>query len=601
MTVSKGLRVAQHVLEAVREGSGPLLNPTTTTATATATTAAGSSTAVGLENGIWWLVGTRDVASGSCVAVTNASRCARYIQYPDVRVPVLSKELDVLSVCMADRASIVGVLISVPAHQEHLVSFQQEEEMGGTQSLRSIARSFLSRLEDHSNVRPIPATLSCIGIVSDRQKKPVFLSWSSLEPVGFETFDFDFGFSEREELVEPFTIKASVKYVHPEAASQDLAATLLMAFDQLVKSGIVLVDSLQVGATVDGRGFVDARSVPEAAMKTMLKKKKVFVNFSGVDFAEGERTLDLVFSCDEGSVVPVDYTIDRIPLTADGKSIDAAAIQHRIGKLALLDPSVITAGQDGTLVSIRDVWMHGWHFPSLLFKDEKLKKEIAPRLGFATVDPSVYDSTKLARVHAFVPSLIGSWEVATVAGNYLYYHYNHDAFNDKGWGCAYRSLQTLFSWFILNGFTDRTVPSLPEIQETLVAVGDKPKKFIGSREWIGAFEISVVLNQLLGLDSRIIRVESGKDLPSQYCALREHFVTVGTPVMFGGGQLAYTCLGVARDSVKGEVRFLILDPHYVGDDVPKAIVSKGWCNWKTVELFKADSFYNLCLPQKLYT
>ena len=28
-----------------------------------------------------------------------------------------------------------------------------------------------------------------------------------------------------------------------------------------------------------------------------------------------------------------------------------------------------------------------------------------------------------------------------VAGDYLYYHYMQDKFNDKGWGCAYRSLQ----------------------------------------------------------------------------------------------------------------------------------------------------------------
>lgn len=37
--------------------------------------------------------------------------------------------------------------------------------------------------------------------------------------------------------------------------------------------------------------------------------------------------------------------------------------------------------------------------------------------------------------------------VSLVQGNYLYYHYMHDNINDSGWGCAYRSLQTIFSWF----------------------------------------------------------------------------------------------------------------------------------------------------------
>ena len=28
----------------------------------------------------------------------------------------------------------------------------------------------------------------------------------------------------------------------------------------------------------------------------------------------------------------------------------------------------------------------------------------------------------------------------TVQGDYLYYHYMQDSFDDNGWGCAYRSM-----------------------------------------------------------------------------------------------------------------------------------------------------------------
>lgn len=34
-------------------------------------------------------------------------------------------------------------------------------------------------------------------------------------------------------------------------------------------------------------------------------------------------------------------------------------------------------------------------------------------------------------------------------GIYEYYHYSDQSFNDHGWGCAYRSLQTLISWLNL--------------------------------------------------------------------------------------------------------------------------------------------------------
>lgn len=40
----------------------------------------------------------------------------------------------------------------------------------------------------------------------------------------------------------------------------------------------------------------------------------------------------------------------------------------------------------------------------------------------------------------------------------------------------------------------------------------------------------------------------------------------GTPVMIGGGVLAYTLLGVAFNDSTGDCAFLILDPHYTGGE-----------------------------------
>ena len=41
----------------------------------------------------------------------------------------------------------------------------------------------------------------------------------------------------------------------------------------------------------------------------------------------------------------------------------------------------------------------------------------------------------------------GGGVVRLVQGTYSYHHYMQDGFNDDGWGCAYRSLQTIISWF----------------------------------------------------------------------------------------------------------------------------------------------------------
>lgn len=54
-----------------------------------------------------------------------------------------------------------------------------------------------------------------------------------------------------------------------------------------------------------------------------------------------------------------------------------------------------------------------------------------------------------------------------------------------------------------------------------------------------------------------------------------HFETHGTPVMMGGGNLAFTILGIDWNENTGEVKFLILDPHYTGaEDLRQVTVER---------------------------
>lgn len=212
---------------------------------------------------------------------------------------------------------------------------------------------------------------------------------------------------------------------------------------------------------------------------------------------------------------------------------------------------------------------------------------------------NTFKITRLTNVHQHITRPVPQYSAQyTVKGIYEYYHYMQDNKNDKGWGCAYRSLQTLFSWFLINRIKDPNikVPSIDEIQSTLVKIGDKPPSFVSSSEWIGAFEVSLILNELLGIESQIMFVASGDEMSSKGKELAYHFKNNGSPVMIGGGVYAYTILGVEYDRVKGESMFLILDPHYTGDEDIKTIINKGWCEWKKPSLFDKGSFYNLCIP-----
>lgn len=192
----------------------------------------------------------------------------------------------------------------------------------------------------------------------------------------------------------------------------------------------------------------------------------------------------------------------------------------------------------------------------------------------------------------------GSLKISTVKGLYAYHHYMQDNFDDSGWGCAYRSLQSIVSWFRLQGYTDVPVPSHQTIQKCLVDIGDKPHSFIGSKDWIGSTEVGFVLQSLLNITVRVLYVSTGEKMPEIVPDLLHHFDTQGTPVMIGGGVLAHTILGVSYDEITEEIKFLILDPHYTGTEHLPTIINKGWCGWKSKDFWRKDTFYNMCLPQR---
>lgn len=58
----------------------------------------------------------------------------------------------------------------------------------------------------------------------------------------------------------------------------------------------------------------------------------------------------------------------------------------------------------------------------------------------------------LIDLHYRLPALFKKWDnmnkYFAVKGRYAYYHYNQDGVRDEGWGCAYRSLQTIASWLV---------------------------------------------------------------------------------------------------------------------------------------------------------
>ena len=203
-----------------------------------------------------------------------------------------------------------------------------------------------------------------------------------------------------------------------------------------------------------------------------------------------------------------------------------------------------------------------------------------------------------------------------VQGTYEYFHYmqrtghgleHRDArYDDAGWGCAYRSLMSIISWYRCQQYTSFRNPTHLEIQKRLVEHCGQPRdELLGKKMWIGSLELSLFLEHAIGVECRTASYPSADAIAADGRRIAHHFETQGTPVMIGGGELAFTLLGVHFDPQSGDIRYLIMDPHYTGADDLSQIQPK-WVGWKSADspthmgtpLFTNDKFYNFCFPQR---
>jgi len=190
-------------------------------------------------------------------------------------------------------------------------------------------------------------------------------------------------------------------------------------------------------------------------------------------------------------------------------------------------------------------------------------------------------------------------ELSLVKGNYVYYHYKCDGFNDVGWGCGYRTLQTMCSWLIGQKQPGK-VPSIPQIQEILVQLEDKNSKFKGSTDYIGSFEVCLVIDKLFDTPCKIVHIPSGNQLVNNFRKMEQHFKEMSSPLMMGGDEDAAS-KGILGTCSTDDNQFflLVLDPHYSGKTGASAteLQKRGYIKWISLNEFSVNSFYNLCFPQ----
>lgn len=108
--------------------------------------------------------------------------------------------------------------------------------------------------------------------------------------------------------------------------------------------------------------------------------------------------------------------------------------------------------------------------------------------------------------------------------------------NFQGWGCAYRTLQSICSMLKIKKNHEIAIPTIKQIQEILVQIGDKENDFIGSRDWIGAAETCYVVDELFQVSCFIHHISSGEKLSSKMTEIVNYFQDQGGLIAMGGDQ-----------------------------------------------------------------
>jgi hypothetical protein len=118
-----------------------------------------------------------------------------------------------------------------------------------------------------------------------------------------------------------------------------------------------------------------------------------------------------------------------------------------------------------------------------------------------------------------------------------YYHYGL-GHADHGWGCGYRTVQSILSWL-----SAEPAPSISAMQDLL----KRAHAFQGERGWIGVQEAVILLDELHDCQTKVLPLASGAEAGAHLAELAAHFDGGGGPIMVGGGGDVYskTVVGVS--------------------------------------------------------
>lgn len=188
--------------------------------------------------------------------------------------------------------------------------------------------------------------------------------------------------------------------------------------------------------------------------------------------------------------------------------------------------------------------------------------------------------------------------------NYKLFHYKIDNFDDCGFGCSYRNLQTILSAYLLN---NKNKFEIPTIQSILYYFFPDYKNMSKKNLWIEPVQVSKYLKEIYDLNTlNILYIINDTDIENMLHTDIEYYIESNTiynsdefndllnilllhfknsnlPVIIDDGIYSYCLLNIDINNNK----ITISDPHTMNSDNVL----------KTKELtFFQNKFWMICIP-----
>lgn len=112
---------------------------------------------------------------------------------------------------------------------------------------------------------------------------------------------------------------------------------------------------------------------------------------------------------------------------------------------------------------------------------------------------------------------------------------------------------------LFTGKLEVQIPSIAQIQEILVRIGDKESGFKGSREWLGSVETCYVIDEIFGISCQMHHISGEQSISCKKNEIVDYFKNQGGLIAMGGDQDAGSKLiAGAHVSKSGELSLLVV-------------------------------------------